>query len=69
MHDMDSSSETSSSIYQPVEPGEGFRILVLQPAQASNDDLICNLIHAQLSDHPQYEALSYVWESHQTQDL
>ena len=53
--------EALGHIYQPIEPGEGFRVLILQPAKELADELVCNLIHAGLNDHPEYEALSYVW--------
>ncbi|KIN02711.1 hypothetical protein OIDMADRAFT_119868, partial [Oidiodendron maius Zn] len=42
------------------------RLLVLCPAFAQNDELVCNLFHASFDDElkiPKYEALSYEWGS------
>ncbi|KAK8121807.1 HET-domain-containing protein [Apiospora sp. TS-2023a] len=40
--------------------GDEFRVLILLPGD-KDEPLRCELLTASLTDHPQYEALSYVW--------
>ena len=54
-------NQNLNPIYHAIDPGEGFRILALHPAKDLTNELVCSLIHTQLSNRPQYEALSYVW--------
>lgn len=42
------------------ELGQEIRLLVLQPGSC-DDDVTCNIIHANLQDKPDYEAISYTW--------
>jgi hypothetical protein len=42
------------------ELGQEIRLLVLQPGSCT-DDITCNIIHANLQDKPNYEAVSYTW--------
>jgi len=48
--------------YQPLQHPDSIRLLKLWP-QAHEDDqrLACELVEAQLSDNPFFEAISYVW--------
>ncbi len=48
-------------IYQPIEAGYAFRILLLHPAAELADEIICDLLHTRLDGASPYGALSYVW--------
>ena len=54
-------TKNDAGLYHPIEPSQGFRILLLQPAPELSADIKCNLIYVEFKDHPDYEALSYVW--------
>ena len=54
--------DTASSLYQTLADTDEIRLLHLQPG-ATNDPLICQLVHSTLLEKPQYEALSYMWGS------
>ncbi|RDW56869.1 heterokaryon incompatibility protein [Coleophoma crateriformis] len=56
--------------YQPLKPNSGFRILVLEPSLDFASTIKGELLHADLADHPPFEALSYVWgQSSETRPL
>ncbi|KAH7078786.1 heterokaryon incompatibility protein-domain-containing protein [Paraphoma chrysanthemicola] len=45
------------------ELGQEIRLVVLYAGQ-KQDRLVCTIIHVNLLDEPQYEALSYTWKDH-----
>jgi len=46
--------------YQPIDPKDEIRILVLQPPASSDDaEIHCEIATAKLSGNPSYEAISY----------
>lgn len=47
-------------IYKPLEYATEFRLLRLFPG-GNEDELACEVFHADISDPPAYEALSYTW--------
>ncbi|KAI9736117.1 MAG: hypothetical protein M1818_006293 [Claussenomyces sp. TS43310] len=47
--------------YESLPVGLFFRYLVLQPASADTDPLVCTLYTAHLHEIPHFEAISYVW--------
>ncbi|RDW56543.1 heterokaryon incompatibility protein [Coleophoma cylindrospora] len=56
--------------YHPLQPNSGFRILVLEPSLDFASTIKGELLHADLADHPPFEALSYVWgQSSETRPL
>jgi hypothetical protein len=46
--------------YQPLEQSDEIRVLDLMPG-VGNSEVECKIRHAQLSDNPDYEAVSYCW--------
>jgi hypothetical protein len=52
---------TADLLYRTLADTDEIRLLHLQPG-ATNEPLICQLVHSTLLDKPQYEALSYMWE-------
>ncbi|KAF2488663.1 HET-domain-containing protein, partial [Lophium mytilinum] len=61
--DTDSTPKPGSRYsYRPLnfELGQEIRLLVLHSGQPS-DPIVCDLVHANLLDHPEYEAISYTW--------
>ncbi|PVH80048.1 HET-domain-containing protein, partial [Cadophora sp. DSE1049] len=49
-------------IYTPLcDPSKEFRLVTLHPGRAENNDIECSLQHGHLSDHTEFEALSYAW--------
>ncbi|KAI1863373.1 uncharacterized protein JN550_009693 [Neoarthrinium moseri] len=49
-------------MYEPLDSAAGHvRLLILEPARKLEAPLQCSLIHASLSEEPDYEALSYTW--------
>ncbi|PVH83426.1 HET-domain-containing protein, partial [Cadophora sp. DSE1049] len=53
----------SSSVYSPLQFPDEIRLLILQPARSRVDSPPkWQMKHARLSENPQYEALSYVWD-------
>jgi hypothetical protein len=53
-------AKAAANIYKPLKAGE-IRVVKLHPAAELRNDLHCSLETVQLSQKPQYEALSYVW--------
>ncbi|KAH7391406.1 heterokaryon incompatibility protein-domain-containing protein, partial [Cadophora sp. MPI-SDFR-AT-0126] len=52
-----------SSVYSPLQFPDEIRLLILQPARSGEDSQPkWQIKHARISDRPQYEALSYVWD-------
>jgi hypothetical protein len=51
---------TADPFYRTLADTNEIRLLHLQPG-ATNEPLICQLVHSNLLDKPQYEALSYMW--------
>lgn len=52
----------AASIYEPLhEDGDTFRLMRVHPSPRFEDEIKVDLIIAQLSESPSYEALSYVW--------
>jgi hypothetical protein len=48
--------------YGPLdEVRKEIRILILQPASLIQDDIHCDVFHAQISESSNYEAVSYAW--------
>jgi len=50
--------------YRPIDVSTHTRVLVIETTPSNNDrdaDIICRLEHIPLDNHPEYEALSYVW--------
>jgi hypothetical protein len=60
------SSSSSPSRYEYTslnyKLGQEIRLLVVKPGQPS-DQLQCDVIHVNLEDQPDYEAVSYTWAS------
>jgi len=55
--------DMSSSIYSPLQFPDEIRLLILQPSRSGVDSPpTWQMKHARLSENPQYEALSYVWD-------
>jgi hypothetical protein len=49
--------------YQPIDPKDEMRILILlPPASPDETELHCEIVTANVSDKPSYEAISYCWE-------
>lgn len=48
-------------VFESLPDGHFFRYLVLQPASADTDPLVCTLYTAYLYETPHFEAVSYVW--------
>ncbi|ORY11525.1 heterokaryon incompatibility protein-domain-containing protein, partial [Clohesyomyces aquaticus] len=46
--------------YQDLVNDDEVRLLVVN-AGNENDELVCSLIHARLSENPEFEAVSYTW--------
>ncbi|CAN9300837.1 unnamed protein product [Alternaria alternata] len=60
-----SPSQNSNSFrYRPLDPSEGeeIRLLCLYPGEF-HEPIRCDLLHANLDDDIEYEALSYTWAS------
>jgi len=55
-------SNTSFYAYEPLEydTGQHFRLVRVLPGQ-KQDDVVCELFHADLASTPVYEAVSYTW--------
>lgn len=54
----------ASQVYKPINSANSqFRILRIQPAKNQSDEIRCDLISSLLTDHDEYEALSYTWGS------
>lgn len=53
-------SEQPGYIFKPLQNSNSIRILRLEPGRP-NDDLHAQLLENHLSDHPDYEAVSYTW--------
>ena len=49
-------------VYGTLADVDEIRLLHLQPG-GFDDPIICQLVHANFLDKPQYEALSYMWGS------
>ena len=48
--------------YQPIDPKDEMRILILlPPASPDETELHCEIATANLSEKPSYEAISYCW--------
>jgi hypothetical protein len=48
--------------YQPIDPKDEMRILILlPPASPDETELHCEIVTANVSDKPSYEAISYCW--------
>ena len=48
--------------YQPIDPKDEMRILILlPPASPDETELHCEIATANISDKPSYEAISYCW--------
>ncbi|KAE8451449.1 hypothetical protein EG329_004078 [Mollisiaceae sp. DMI_Dod_QoI] len=48
--------------YQPIDPKDEIRILILLPPTSPNEtELRCKITTAKISDNPIYEAISYCW--------
>ncbi|OAG04810.1 HET-domain-containing protein, partial [Paraphaeosphaeria sporulosa] len=46
--------------YQGLVDEDEIRLLVVEPGN-QDEDLRCSLVHARLSDRPDFEAISYTW--------
>ncbi|KAK7188877.1 ankyrin and HET domain-containing protein [Paraphaeosphaeria sporulosa] len=46
--------------YQGLVDEDEIRLLVVEPGN-QDEDLRCSLVHARLSDRPEFEAISYTW--------
>jgi len=55
-------SNTSFYAYEPLEYNtrQGIRLVHVLPGQ-KQDDVVCELFHADLASAPVYEAVSYTW--------
>jgi hypothetical protein len=53
-----------SSVYKPFQPGEDIRLVEIHPGNAPAD-VRCSILHTNLNQAPQYEALSYTWGSNE----
>ncbi|KAH8684274.1 heterokaryon incompatibility protein-domain-containing protein [Tricladium varicosporioides] len=51
-----------STIYQPLDPNGGIRILILE-SNSDDAEICCGLILGNLDEDPEYKALSYEWGS------
>ena len=63
-------TQASSALYKPLLGARALRLVVLEPGQPEEREVVCRLL--QLSDIQsihQYEALSYVWGEGTTNDL
>jgi hypothetical protein len=49
-----------ATLYSPLKDSDEIRLLYLQPHSAG-EAVQCSLKHVKLTDHPPYEALSYMW--------
>ena len=48
--------------YRPLDPDRReFRLVKLKPSTQFSSPVCCELVETQLSNHPPYEAISYVW--------
>jgi hypothetical protein len=54
--------DETTYVYGPLETGTSIRLIDLLPG-AEDDPLACHIRHVDLSDQPDYEAISYVWGS------
>ena len=58
-------TNTVNHSYKPLEHAQSIRLVTIFPGVrrplGRSDPLHCELEHARLDQHPQYEALSYVW--------
>src|ERR1700712_5462344 len=53
-------SEPSIYNYNAIETGNHIRLLCVNPGEA-DDPIHCTIVHVNLDDSPDFEALSYVW--------
>ncbi|RDW66316.1 hypothetical protein BP6252_09951 [Coleophoma cylindrospora] len=51
-----------STIYQPLDPNGGIRVLILEP-DSDGAEIRCSLTHENLHNDVEYKALSYEWGS------
>jgi Heterokaryon incompatibility protein (HET) len=55
-------SRTDLYVYRPLHAGrQEFRLVKLQPSTELSSAVLCELMETELSEHPPYEAISYVW--------
>ncbi|KAH8681077.1 hypothetical protein BX600DRAFT_543725 [Xylariales sp. PMI_506] len=47
--------------YHPLDGVDLFRLLELEPCESSIQPIRCRVVHAKLSEKPQYETLTYYW--------
>ena len=58
----DSGQELLNFKYEPLKQGDkAFRLMRLLPAADFDADIACEVFDSTLTDHPDYEAVSYVW--------
>lgn len=55
-------NQPATSVYTRLANVNEIRLLHLQPG-SSDGPIVCQLLHANILDNPQYEALSYMWGS------
>ena len=48
-------------LYQHLKHPDSFRLIRLEPNKSHSQPLRCKLLEVRLSDHPDYESISYAW--------